>query len=365
VLELFPLRHLQRSLVVVVAALAGMALMGCNQILGIGDPQLDPSGSGGSGQGGAATGVGGTSTGDGGSGGGPPPPCAPTDPICNQVDSDCIALYDNAGRDKFGLRVQQTTIFKPDAFASGLEYSAIVQSMTMNLPECYLAGGGTINWLVELDLTTDTARVGGSKPVADPFQGYSFVDEMVEVDTGVFLDVSPAEVTGTIEPDGSVATDTISSVTVPIYLDQAATSFIMVPVREARVYDGKLSADQNCVGSFNATELDPDKACLPEINKDIKSFVEGAKLEGYILLEEADDVIVTAFGLNRSLCVVLAQDVGEFGTGSNPTRCARKQNGEIKFPGDWCSATNAPWTPSCACCPTWISGRSWAPAWAA
>lgn len=324
-----------------------VALVGCNQILGIGDPQLD-EGAGGAGtgmsSGGAGTGVGGAPTGTGGQA---PAPCAPTDPICNQVESDCIALYDNSGLDKFGLRVQQTTIFKPDAFASGLEYSAITQSMTMNLPECYLAGGGTINWLVELDLTTQTARVGGSKPVADPFEGYTFVDEVVEVDTGVFLNVSPASVSGTLMPDGSVLTDPIPSVTVPIYLDQAATSFIMVPVREARVYDGRLSEDRNCVGYFNAEELDPDKACLPELNKDVKSFVEDAKLEGYILLEEADDVIVTAFGLNRSLCVVLAQDVGEFGQGSNPTRCARKQDGSIKFPGDWCAATNGPADATC------------------
>ena len=58
------------------------------------------------------------------------------------------------------LRVQQITIFKPDALSSGLEYQAITQAMTMNLEECNLFGGGTINLLVEMDAANETARIG-------------------------------------------------------------------------------------------------------------------------------------------------------------------------------------------------------------
>jgi hypothetical protein len=325
-----------------------LMLVGCNQILGIGDPQLDPAtGGAGPGGSGASSGTAGAGAAGGSSAGGEAP-CAPTASVCTAVDSDCIAVHDNVGLDNFGLRIAQMTIFKPDAFASGLEYGAITQALTMNLPDCHLAGGGTINLLVELDATTQTARIGGAKPVADPLDGYTFVNEVVEVAPQVFLNVTPAQISGVIdESTGQVETDLIDSLIVPLYLNQAATDFIMVPIRQARVYDARISDDRNCVGSFNATELDPDKACLPELNKGIKSFLEEAKLDGFVSLEEADDIIVTIFGLNRSLCVILAQDVGEFGSGSNPTVCARKGDGTIKFPGDWCSATNSPADPSC------------------
>ncbi|MCA9622834.1 MAG: hypothetical protein KC731_27635, partial [Myxococcales bacterium] len=293
---------------------------------------------------GAATG-GGPGSGGGGS---PPLPCTPDPTACPAADLECLALRDNAGLDRFGLRVQQMTIFKPDAFVSGLEYTAITQALTMNLPSCYLAGGGTINLLVEMDRAAGMATIGGAKPVADPFDGYSFASEMVEVSPGVFYDVSPKSVAAVVEPNGMFSTSEIGAVTLPLYLDQAGTSVILMPIHEARAFDVQLSNSQNCVGTFNAGELDPGKGCLPELNKDIKSFVEGGKLDGYVSLEEADEIVVTAYGLNRTLCVVLAQDVGEFGTGSNPTRCARKTDGSIKFPGDWCAATNSPADPSCS-----------------
>ena len=92
--------------------------------------------------------------------------------------------------------------------------------------------------------------------------------------------------------------------------------------------------------------MSKDNGCLPDLFADRKPWLEGGKLEGYVLLEEANDIIVTAYGLNRSLCLVLAQDVGEFGDGGSPARCAYK-DGAIKFPGDWCSTTNSPANPNC------------------
>src|SRR5262249_39180808 len=133
--------------------------------------------------------------------------------------------------------------------------------------------------------------------------------------------------------------------TLPLYLDQAGDQFVLVPLREGHLYDAKMSADQNCVGSFNEYGLDPDSGCLPNLGRDLHSFVNGGKIEGYILLEEADDLIITAFGLNRSLCVLLAQEP-QFSDGGSPQRCDRV-NGVIQFPGDWCAATNSGADPQC------------------
>jgi hypothetical protein len=325
----------------VTAALIAASLSGygCIDILGIGDPQLDPVGAGGS------TPTGPTTTTSGG-GDGPPPECALTDPLCTQVDSDCLALEDNSAKTKYGFRVQQATIWKPDAFSGGLEYTAIFQAITMNLPECYLQGGGTVNILVEVDEVTSTARIGAAKPVANPFDGYAFVDEVVEVDTGVFFNVAPAIVSFSVDANLNVQSADIDSVALPLYLSQDASDFILVPVKKAHLSDTKISADRNCVGQHNAAGLSLEDGCLPDLPNGQKPFIEGGKLEGYVLLEEANDIIVTSFNLNRSLCLILAQDVGEFGDGGSPARCVYK-DGAIKFPGDWCAATDAGADPNC------------------
>jgi hypothetical protein len=316
---------------------AALLANGCIDLLGIGDPQLDPT---------TGSGGGGATVPNGGAGGtGPPPECA-LPAGCTPVESDCMALEDNSDKSTYGFRVQQATIWKPDAFSGGLEYTAIFQALTINLPQCNLQGGGTVNLLVEVDEVAKLARIGTGKPVADPFAGYSFVDEVVEVDTGVFFNVAPAIVSYDIDENLSVWTEDIDSIALPLYLNQAATDFILVPVKKAHLSDAVISADKNCIGSHNAAGLSKEDGCLPDLVEDQKPFIEGGVLEGYVLLEEANDIIVTSFGLNRSLCLILAQDVGEFGDGGSPARCNYK-DGKIKFPGDWCSTTDAGADPSC------------------
>ncbi len=320
------------------AASCGLVL-GCSRVLGIVAPRLATSDTGGAG--------GMTSTGGGGTGGEePPPPCHPDAPICNQVDSECLALEDNSDKDVFGLRVQSLDIWKPDAFATDPEYTAIMQSLTLDLPECYLQGGGTINWILQLDTTTGTGMLGASNPGADPFDGYTFVDEIVEFEPGVQFNVAPAFLSAAIDGEGNIDTSVIESIVIPIYLDQGASIFILMPVHKARIYDAKISADRNCIGRHNGDGLNPADGCLPDFVNGPKAFIHAAKLDGYILLEEADDVIVEIFGLNRSLCVILSQDPGEYSDGGDPQHCLLLA-GEIKFPGDWCSATNSGATPAC------------------
>ena len=323
-----------------VVGIAVASVSGCEQIIGLGDPKLGPQGTVGGAGGAIAAG------GEGGAGGeAPPPPCHPDDPICNLVDSECLALVDNAGRDSGALRVQQITIFKPTAFASGLEYQAITQNLMINLEECNLFGGGTINFLVEMDAVNNTATIGGAYPVEDPTEGYTFVDDLFPVEGGM-LQVSPATVPAQIEGDGLVVGDAVEFITLPLFLDPQATQVLLFPLRQVELSDTVLSSDFNCIGSHNAAELSPDNGCLPDLENNIKPFVDGGQIDGYMLLEEADDVIVSAFGLNRSLCVIFAQDLAEFGDGGSPTRCAYK-DGQIKFPGDWCSTTNSGATVNC------------------
>ncbi|RLB63746.1 MAG: hypothetical protein DRI90_06170 [Deltaproteobacteria bacterium] len=319
-------------------------LAGCNQVLGIGDPQLDTTVTGGAGGTGGVGGV--TTTGGGGSGGELPPLCHPDAPICNQVESDCLALEDNSEKDVYGLRIQSLDIWKPDAFATDPEYTAVMQSLTMNLPECYLQGGGTINWILELDTTTDTAKFGASKPIEDLSDGYTFVDEIVEFEPGIQFNVAPAFLSATVDDQGTIAASVAESIVMPIYLDQAATMFILLPIRKARIYDATISADRNCIGTHNAEGLILQDGCLPDFTNGPKAFLHDAKFDGYILLEEADDVIVEIFGLNRSLCVILAQDSAEYSDMGDPEHC-NLLDGKIKFPGDWCSTTNSGATPSC------------------
>lgn len=321
------------------APLALAALAGCTQILGFGDPRLDPGGGGSSNA---------TGPGTGGAGGvAPPPPCDPTAPVCNLVDSECLALVDNSQLSTFGFRVSQVSVAKPDAFAPpALQNSVITQAVTPNLPDCNLVGSGYLSWLLEMDITASQGRVGASKPVADPTQGYSFINEMM-VSGMVSFDVHPVTVPATLEADGTVNAGTLPSVTIPIYLDAAGTTYILVPIHEVRLLNAKISADHNCIGTHNAAGLRVEDLCLPKPEEGIYSFIDGGEVDGYILLEEADDVIIEAFGIQRSLCIVLAVDSGMWGVGVNPMLCERWPNLDIKFPGDWCSTTDAPSDGTC------------------
>jgi hypothetical protein len=237
------------------------------------------------------------------------------------------------------LRVSQVTVAKPNAFAPpALQNAVITQAVTPNLPDCNLEGSGYLSWLVGFDEANQQGIIGAARPVADPTMGYQFIDEMLTAGSVPFL-VQPATVPASIDGNGNITADVIASVTIPIFLDAAGTNYILVPLHEVRLLQTKISADRNCIGSHNAAGLEPP-LCLPDADKGITSFIDGGEVDGYILLEEADDIIIDAFGIQRSLCVILAEDAGMWGVGSNPTTCERWPDTTIKFPGDWCSTTN-------------------------
>ena len=335
----------------------------CSLVLGIGSPSLDPEGGKG-GSGGAtasssdSVSVAASSTSGGGGGQGPITyPCTPTDPACTQVKSDCLAVFDNTGKTSFALRLGQLDFYKPDAFTGTIEKAAFLSSTTINLPECNLKGSGSFSWIVQFDRTAHTFQLGASKPPVDPHDGYSFVNETI-TQNGKSFKVAPALGTATLGPDGSVIADILDTVLIPAYLTVKATDLLLIPLHKVHIIADKtkLSDDYNCVGSYNAAGLKASDDCLPDVNQNIGSFIDGGKIEGFIGLEEADNIIINSFGLNRSLCVLLSNSAGTFGDGGSPAKCKRDGLGKIKYNGDWCAATNTPADASCYDASTFSAG---------
>jgi hypothetical protein len=264
-------------------------------------------------------------------------PCDPKAPECREVASSCIALADNSAATTFGLRMGQLTVTKPDVLSKGVVANIVANGVTMNLDQCNLAGGGTFSWLAQFNTTTGKLLTGGGKPAADPIAGYCFVDEMVNG-----FPIAPVEVDSALMDRKFSAK--VGDITVPIYLDAMASGVVLLPLKQG-VLSGELSADNNCVGKYNADTLDPGNNCLAE-PPDKLAFTNGGTLEGYITLEAADAVIVDS--LSQSLCVLLSGDAAMYGDGGSPAKCKRDAMMKIVYPGDWCDATNAAADMMCA-----------------
>lgn len=257
--------------------------------------------------------------------------CSPKDPQCNEVKSDCIALTDNAGAATAGLRMAQITITKPTVLSPGSIVGNIVaDGVQMNLDKCNLTGGGTFSWLLSFDTAGGMVKTGGAKPVDDPFGGYCFVNETLGG-----KDIKAVSVASGLS--GGAFSAEVGDVTVPIFLDAAASMFVLLPLKAGKL-TGTLSADNNCIGAYNAANLDPGNNCLAE-PPDTLQFVNAGTLDGYITLEDADTVVVDS--LKQSLCVLLSGNAAMYGDGMSPNKCKRDAMGVIEFKGDWCAATNA------------------------
>ncbi len=89
--------------------------------------------------------------------------------------------------------------------------------------------------------------------------------------------------------------------------------------------------------------FDPAKNCLPDAMHPL--FINGAKLDGHITLEDADAVDIGT--LSQSLCVLLSGDSSTYGDGGSPIERCKRTNGVIDFKGDWCSTTNMPADAAC------------------
>ena len=298
------------SVAAIACTLVGLTAVGCGSDSDDGDTAAGP-GSSGAGAGGPSGGA----------------ACAPP-AACTDVESECIAQADNAGSDTANLRMSYLTITKPDALAQPFVQQLVLDGVLLDKKACYLDGKGTFSWLLQYDKATGALKTGGAAP-STPDKGYCFLNGELSG-----LDVSPIEVSAPLEGDKFSVTEG-KDVVVPIFDDTTGNSYILLPLRQARIYDATLSADGNCIGTHNAEGLTTIDECLSSF-PDYPAFKAGASLDGFITLEDADTVIVPQLG--ASLCTVIAGNESDGGT---PKKCKRDGDNKITFAGDWCSETNA------------------------
>jgi len=265
---------------------------------------------------------------------------------CVTADPTCVAIVDNKDKMQFGLRMSQILISKPVTLGpSKFVGKTVASGVSWKRPDCYLNGdaaGGNFSWLLHIDLATNTVCTGGAKPPVAAEDGYSFVNEML-TQAGQTFDIKPIKFSAPELAMGkfSVAVADAQDIIVPIYTAEGAP--ILLPLRKARITNATLSSNNNCVGSFNGSGLDPFNNCGPSPVDNQFSFNNGGSLEGYITLEDADDIVVDL--ANASLCALLTED----GDGAMPTsKCNRDAMGKIMYKGDWCDATNAAADATCA-----------------
>lgn len=285
------------------------------------------SGGGGNGAEGGQGGAG-AAGGSGGSGAGTSFGCTPECEANKGVESACVAIVDNVGDPTYALRMSQLTINTPKALSSPVVAGLIETGVTMNLPDCNLTGEGTFSWLLQFDTAAGTLKTGGAKPASDPTAGYCFVNEMLGT-----TPVAPLTVDAKPDASGKFSVAVGGDVVVPIFLGTEA-DFVLLPLRDAKILDATVSADQNCIGKYNDATLDTKDSCEP--SGDVTRYTNSATLDAYITLEDADSVVISS--LKQSLCVLLTGDVGD---GGMPKKCSRDGAGAIVAKGDWCSTDNA------------------------
>jgi hypothetical protein len=246
---------------------------------------------------------------------------------CDSVDRECVGLVDNAGHARFGLRMAELGVDKPAALSTGIVATIVGGAVALAAPACNLSGSGTFSWLLEIDLEAMTLRTGGAKPVADPLAGYTFVDEVLSGKqvSPILLDLAPLA-------EDAFATVAGADLVMPIFLDAAATQYVLLPIRDVRV-SAAVSPSHNCIGHYNAEGLDPIHACLPDDTH--KAFVTGGALSGLITLEDADTIVISS--LNETMCVLFANNMGVAGPNGYKV-CERDANDKIAFSGDACTA---------------------------
>jgi len=253
---------------------------------------------------------------------------------CPAVTSDCLAFADQAGADTFALRISQLTVTAPTALTDTTVKNLLAKGVTLNDGDsCQSADGfslftgdGTFNWILAFDLAAGTLRTGGAELQTDPTKSYCFLDGMV-----AGFDVAPLDADITLDGD-TFTIDEVRDVSVPIFTDpEDPSKVILLPLRGVKIFDTTFSADHNCIGTFNGSGLEAGNLCLPDA--DTPSFIDGGNLDGFVTLEEADEVLVPELG-NASLCALIAG--AEF-TDQTSKKCLRDGTDAITFEGDWCA----------------------------
>jgi hypothetical protein len=266
-----------------------------------------------------------------------PLPCSPS-ASCPALDKTCIGLSENMSKGTFALRMTEIIAQKPAVFASGPLANALFPSVPPNLPSCNLGGLGTFSWLLQFNLSAQTLTVGGAAPVADPTQGYNFVAQTLDS-----IMVQPTILSDALV-DGGFMANAGTEVDIPLFFDTNGDNYIVLPIGGMSL-TGTLSADSDCIGTYDPSALQKTNGCQPADGG--HAFTPGGLVTGYVLLDEADSIEVSS--VSESLCVLLTGDPTMYGTTmGGETVCKRDGGGKVVFQGDWCSNTNSAATMTCA-----------------
>jgi hypothetical protein len=255
--------------------------------------------------------------------------CVPG-PACPAVDKTCLALADNSGVSRPGLRMTQLDFSKPGPIASGLVKGVLSNAVLPSLPACNVSGAGTFSWLLRFDLDAGTLETGAAQPGTDGGSAYSFDAETIG-GAQVRSSVLAVDFTG-----ARFSTPAGADVMMPAFTGTSAGATLVLPLRSARLR-GTLSANRSCIGTYNAATLDPAASCLPDGTHPAFDTSQGDG-DAFISLADADAVIVPQ--LQESLCVYLSGDPFTYGDGQTPAHCKRDVSTAIVFAGDWCSTTD-------------------------
>lgn len=259
----------------------------------------------------------------------PEPGCVIDQARCGSTAS-CLPMGDNAGKTTLDFRLRQLNIAAPAALASPFIQNTVVNlGIELKEPACGESGKGLFTWLLRVDETAGTIVTGGAPPPRDPFgEGFCFADFDLNG-----TKIAPA--TTKMERYGENTFRTVEPirVNIPIFLSDALSSAIILPIKDARLEGVTLSSDgkgTNCIGAFNVTAL--DSTCTEDRDLCPKWTTAGA-IAGLITLEDADAVKIADLG-GKSLCSFLAAE---------PTMvCARDAQGKVAFKGDYCSVDKSP-----------------------
>ncbi len=254
-------------------------------------------------------------------------PCSPP-ATCPAADKACIGLVSNQSLTKFGLRLSELDLTAPASFTTGIVGQVVAGAVLPSVPACNIQGSATFSWLLQFDTVAGTLKTGGARPVTNPNLGYSFDDEMITQGTTTFH-IQPVTYPG-VTPDaaGTFSVTIGQDLVMPIFLDAAGTSVVLLPMHAVRLVMGTLSSNQDCIGSYDAAGLQPANNCQPDATT--PEFLDGGSLDGYITLEDADTVVIATLG--ESLCVLLSGNAAMYGMtkpGSNVTVCKRDPNNQI------------------------------------
>jgi len=291
---------------------------------------------------------------DSGPGDFPAPTCDPSDNTCPSTGAGCaidqatcgdpatcLPLGDNKGKPTYDLRLRRLLITAPPSLAGNtigfgvLQTTVIDKGIDLDKPSCGDHGNGAFSWIMRIDPTGNTITTGGAPPSPDPKNtGYCFYRYNIGG-----IDVQPVTSPIAFDDAGAFSTQPISLLNVPIFLSPDAgaatpSNVVVLPLRNASIKNATVSANGDCIGSFDSKAL--DTTCNVADPSSCSKWRTAGSLGGAITLEDADKVPLTI--LPETLCVLL--------TGKKSTDggigCERDGQGNIAAKGNYCSTTGKP-----------------------